>query len=137
MLAGDIDRPGEAIAWAAGLAKPAIYVPGNHEFYGSSIGATLRDLRALSAGTNVRVLDDDELVVDGVRFLGSTLWTDFMVCGDGEIRSAAMADARRFVRDFSRIRAEDGADALFTPDDAPGEARASRGLDRVEACDAS
>ena len=118
MLAGDIDRPGEAIAWAAGLAKPAIYVPGNHEFYGSSIGATLRDLRALSAGTNVRVLDDDELVVDGVRFLGSTLWTDFMVCGDGEIRSAAMADARRFVRDFSRIRAEDGADALFTPDDA-------------------
>ena len=75
MLAGDISRPGEAIAWAAGLAKPTLYVPGNHEFYGSSIDATLRDLRVLSAGTSVCVLDDDELVVDGVRFLGSTLWT--------------------------------------------------------------
>ena len=76
MLAGDIDRPGEAIAWAAGLAKPVLYVPGNHEFYGSSIGATLRDLRALSAGTNVRVLDDDELGVDGVGLLGGRLRTD-------------------------------------------------------------
>ena len=118
VLAGDIARPGEAIAWAAGLPKPVLYVPGNHEFYGSSIEATLCDLRRLAAGTNVRVLDDDELVVDGVRFLGSTLWTDFMLYGDGELRSAAMADARRLLRDFSRIRGADGGDAPFTPDDA-------------------
>lgn len=118
VLAGDIARPREAIAWAAGLGKPVLYVPGNHEFYGSSIEATLRDLRRLAARTKVRVLDDDELVVDGVRFLGSTLWTDFMLYGDGELRSAAMADARRFLRDFSRIRAADRGDAPFTPDDA-------------------
>lgn len=118
VLAGDIARPGEAIAWAAGLPKPVLYVPGNHEFYGSSIEATLCDLRRLAVGTNVRVLDDDELIVDGVRFLGSTLWTDFMLYGDGELRSAAMADARRLLRDFSRIRGADGGEAPFTPDDA-------------------
>ena len=118
VLAGDIARPAEALAWATGLAKPVLYVPGNHEFYGSSIDATLRELSGRSRGTNVSVLDDDELVVDGVRFLGSTLWTDFMLYGDGEARAAAMADARRFVRDFSRIRAADGDDALFTPGDS-------------------
>lgn len=30
VLAGDIARPKEAIAWASGFAKPVLYVPGNH-----------------------------------------------------------------------------------------------------------
>src|SRR5882672_9886632 len=30
---------------------------------------------------NVRLLDNDELTIDGVRFLGSTLWTDFALLG--------------------------------------------------------
>ncbi len=62
ILAGDIARPQEAIAWACGFAKPVLYVPGNHEFYGGSIAGTLAELRRLSAGTCIRVLDDDELV---------------------------------------------------------------------------
>ena len=45
ILAGDVARPKEAIAWASGFTKPVLYVPGNHEFYGSSIsGAVLRTL---------------------------------------------------------------------------------------------
>ena len=71
ILAGDVARPKEAIAWAAGFAKPVLYVPGNHEFYGGSIEGTLEALEALSEGTRVRVLDDEAVVIDGVRFLGS------------------------------------------------------------------
>ncbi len=37
ILAGDIARPTEAVSWASAFAKPVIYVPGNHEFYGGSI----------------------------------------------------------------------------------------------------
>jgi predicted phosphodiesterase len=114
VLAGDIARPREAIAWAARLGKPALYVPGNHEFYGSSIGATLRELAEASAGTNVTVLDDAVATVEGVRFLGSTLWTDFRLDGGGEARTRAMEFSQRFVRDFSRIRDDDGAP--FTPE---------------------
>ncbi|MEO8485504.1 MAG: metallophosphoesterase [Betaproteobacteria bacterium] len=115
VLAGDLARPAEAVAWARGLRKPALYVPGNHEFYGGSIEGTLRELRERCAGTEVTLLDDDEIVLGGVRFLGSTLWTDFMLDGDGERRAASIAEAQRSVRDFSRIRVDDAGDALFTP----------------------
>src|SRR3954462_11909898 len=54
ILAGDIARPEQALEWAKRLAKPVLYVPGNHEFYGGSIPGTLDRLRQLCAGTQVR-----------------------------------------------------------------------------------
>ena len=93
-------------------------MPGNHEFYGGSIAATLKSLKALSAGTAVRVLDNDEVVIDGVRFIGSTLWTDFRLFGDGEQRTAAVAEALRFMRDYSRIFLDDALLQRFTPLDS-------------------
>jgi len=120
ILAGDIARPREAVSWASGFAKPVIYVPGNHEFYGDSIAGGASALKRLCAGTNVRVLDNDQAVIDGVRFLGTTLWTDFMLFGDGEQRAEALRQALGFMRDFSRIRAGDAAQGLFTPADCAG-----------------
>jgi predicted phosphodiesterase len=118
ILAGDIARPTEALAWAAGFDKPVLYVAGNHEFYGGSIDGTMRELKARAAGTRIRVLDDEEVVIDGVRFLGSTLWTDYLLFGAGEARTSAMALAAQFMRDFSRIRMKEDSPALFTPADA-------------------
>jgi predicted phosphodiesterase len=103
VLAGDIARPAEAVAWAAGFDKPVLYVPGNHEFYGGSIAGTVAELRRLCAPAGIRVLDNDAVVLSGVRFLGTTLWTDLMLFGQGEERAAAMREAQRFMRDFSRI----------------------------------
>jgi predicted phosphodiesterase len=114
VLAGDIATPRHAALWA----KPVVYVLGNHEFYGSSIETTAAELKRLCAGTQVHVLDNDEVIIDGVRFLGSTLWTDFMLFGDGTERAAAIVEARRLMRDFSRIRLDESTGALFTPDDA-------------------
>ena len=116
ILAGDIARPKEAVAWASPLRKPVLYVPGNHEFYGHSLAGAVEELRRLSTGTPIRVLDDDEAIHGGVRFLGSTLWTDFMLLGAGAPREAAMRTGQRYMRDFSRIRRDDGA--IFTPADA-------------------
>lgn len=118
ILAGDLARPKEAAAWASGFAKPVLYVPGNHEFYGGSIMGAVGELKQLCARTSVRVLDNDEVILGGVRFLGTTLWTDFMLFGDGEKRVAAMQEALRFMRDFSRIRVGDAPQALFTPADS-------------------
>lgn len=118
VLAGDIGRPQEAAAWAQGLRKPVVYVPGNHEFYGSSLADTVGALRRLCHGTSVHVLDDDALVLDGVRFLGSTLWTDFRLFGEGERQILAMAEALRFMNDFRRIRTGvPPADAVLQPQD--------------------
>ena len=118
ILAGDVARPKEAVAWASGFAKPTLYVPGNHEFYGGSIRGTVDELKQLCAGTDVHVLDNDEIIVAGVRFLGTTLWSDFMLFGEGEKRVAAIEEARAFMRDFSRIRVDDASKALFTPGDS-------------------
>jgi 3',5'-cyclic AMP phosphodiesterase CpdA len=116
VLAGDIARPREAMAWAASLGKPVLYVPGNHEFYGSSLDTTLAELHRWSAGTAVQVLDDRQTVIGGVRFLGSTLWTDFQLFGtEGAERDTAIAAAQRLMRDFGRIRTAESGAALFTP----------------------
>jgi predicted phosphodiesterase len=113
VLAGDLARPKEAIAWASGFGKPVLYVPGNHEFYGGSLAGTVEELKRLSAGTSIRVLDNGEAIIGGVRFLGTTLWTDFRLFGEGGKRAAAMQEAQRFMRDFSRIRI---GEAPFTPE---------------------
>lgn len=110
VLAGDIARPEAAMAWAAGFDKPVLYVPGNHEFYGGSLPGTLRVLRQ-HAASHVTVLDCGETVLGGVRFLGATLWTDFQLDADPAQRAAAMAEAQEMIRDFSRIRIGDAADA--------------------------
>jgi len=118
VLAGDIARPEQAVTWALGLGKPVLYVPGNHEFYGGSIAATTNQLKELCAGSPVRVLDDDEAIIGDVRFLGSTLWTDFLLFGEHEGRTAAVGQALRFMRDYSRIHLDDGLEQLFTPLDS-------------------
>jgi hypothetical protein len=118
VLAGDIGRPEQAIPWAAALGKPVLYVPGNHEFYGGSIGGTVARMKALCAGTQVRVLDDEQALIGGVRFLGSTLWTDFLLFGDGDGRTAAVELALRSMRDYSRICLDEELLQRFTPVDS-------------------
>jgi predicted phosphodiesterase len=115
ILAGDIHRPREAIEWAAALKRPAIYVAGNHEYYGSSIPATNRLLSELSRDTAVTVLDCEEMRIGDVRILGATLWTDFRLAGEASQRQHAMEDAVRFSRDFSRIAVDEDQKEVFTP----------------------
>ncbi len=120
ILAGDIGRPASAVEWARGFGKPVLYVPGNHEFYGSSLDETVRQLHELSQGSAVRVLANRSIVLGGVRFVGSTLWSDFRIFPEGEEREQAMAQGQEFMRDFSRIRRGDAPPGgpLFTPQDA-------------------
>lgn len=114
VLAGDIARPRQAIEWALGFAQPVVYVPGNHEYYGGSLPAVAAELRALARGTHVHVLDEDALELEGVRFVGATLWTDFLLFDDPRACDEASAAAARLIADFRRIAVEGGAP--FTPE---------------------
>jgi Icc-related predicted phosphoesterase len=84
ILAGDIGVGLEGLRWAARHFpdRPIVYVPGNHEFYGHDIALT-GSLKS-EAPRNISVLSDDRLVLDGVRFLGTTLWTDFKLHGEAD-----------------------------------------------------
>lgn len=118
VLAGDVARAAKACPWAQKFRKPVVYVAGNHEFYGGSIDSTVQELKALCAGSNVHVLEVDALTIDGVRFLGTTLWSDFWIVGEAEKRLEAMQEARTLIRDFSRIRIASSSEQTFSPEDS-------------------
>lgn len=104
VLAGDIHVKARGVAWALKHFKqPVLYVPGNHEYYGGSLGHTFGKLKALSEGTSLYVLNDEELVLDGVRFLGATLWTDYRLTGNEPL---AQWDAQQTMSDFKKVRDE-------------------------------
>lgn len=118
VLAGDIARPAAAADWALAFEQPVLYVIGNHEFYGTSLPEVRAEFRRRFAGTHVHLLDNDVLELEGVRFLGSTLWTDFKANGEGERQAEAMAKAREFMYDFKRVRIGPEPDApLLQPAD--------------------
>jgi len=101
VLAGDIDVKQRAIAWAKErFSCPVIYVPGNHEYYRGQLGNTLQKLRALQ-DNQVHVLDCDEVVLDGVRFLGATGWADYKALGDP---ATAAREAQNSMTDYKQIR---------------------------------
>jgi hypothetical protein len=57
--------------------RRVLYVPGNHEYDDRPYTATRATLRAQCAALGIDCLDEAETVIDGVRFIGCTLWSDF------------------------------------------------------------
>lgn len=133
VLAGDIVSPGSrAVGWAGrpstlARARAVVLVPGNHEFYDRVMLdelALMRRTAAQAANPVVHVLDCDAVVIDGVRFLGCTLWTDFglrIETPSGPVSDAArgIVAARRSMVDYRTISLVDPA----------AESRASGGSD--------
>ena len=104
---------------------PIVAVAGNHEFYKSCLPDELVRARVAAAGHGITFLDDDEVVIGGVRFLGATLWTDYAL--DGEAwRPLAMAAARAAMNDHRRIAMSKDPWRRFRPEDALALHRASR-----------
>lgn len=113
VLAGDIHRTARAIELFADWPVPVVYVHGNHELYHEQYSAVVEQMRAACAGSSVHFLEQDEYVLNGVRFLGCCLWTDYLL--DPVNQRAAMSDAEQKLRDHSVIRTEHG---IFRADDA-------------------
>mgnify|MGYP003347062769 CR=1 FL=1 len=53
-----------------------IYVLGNHESYAYDIQYTASHLKRELARDNLHILDNETVDIDGVTFIGTTLWTD-------------------------------------------------------------
>ena len=105
VVAGDVlNRCANSIHWLQDMIAPVlpvIFVPGNHEFYTDSILEGREWARtAAVACPDVHLLDDTSAVIDGVRFIGSTLWTDYELDGDAEF---AMAVASLQLNDHRAI----------------------------------
>ncbi len=114
VLAGDIDNGDKGLRWARDTwpRHPIVYVAGNHEYYHGDIVETLALMRQTAQALGIHLLEENEIVIDGVRFLGTTLWTDFDYFG-ADKKAGAMEEGQRHLSDFHVIR--NGAQDLFTP----------------------
>lgn len=116
VLPGDIWKKEHGIHWARATwpDHPIIYLAGNHEFYGSQRQEVLTRLRTAAEITGVHFLENDQVVIEGVRFLGCTLWTDFLLYGH-MYKQMAMRHCAAAINDFRVIH--EGV-AHFAPTDA-------------------
>ncbi|WP_341325735.1 hypothetical protein [Methylotuvimicrobium sp. KM2] len=83
--------------------REIIYVAGNHEFYDNDL-SIIDELRATAKTLGIHFLDNDGIVIDGVRFLGCTLWTDF-----NRYSPAAVYDAQSTMTDYRAENLGNGA----------------------------
>jgi Icc-related predicted phosphoesterase len=116
ILAGDVHTGKNGIQWILKNFpdRPVIYVLGNHEFYGQKIPKLIGEIKSLAQGTHVHVLENDSVEINGVVFLGATLWTDFKLNGDVVM---AEVTAQTNMTDFRRIRVTPSY-RKFRPNDA-------------------
>jgi len=88
-----------------------LLILGNHDHYESTFSETAGLLRAGLPGFTV--LDDETVEIDGVRFFGGTLWTDF--AGRTGLDAVRRRCGEFF---FVKVRAPDGSTRRFRPEDA-------------------
>lgn len=101
-----------------GWPTPVLYVPGNHEYDNADFDATHERLRALCDALEIMWLERETRVIDGIRFIGTTLWADFdaLATPDDTIgealkkRGKAMRAANFYLQKMATVR--DGAPFL-------------------------
>jgi hypothetical protein len=139
ILAGDI-KEGGGLASARKMfpGKEIVYVAGNHDFYDAHWGRALARMRSQAEDLEIHFLENDEVILGGIRFLGCTLWTDFMFFGP-RLEESVKLECRRHLPDCHAIWIDDDkqdlADCnefgfppkrLITPDDTQQWHRQSR-----------
>lgn len=76
-----------------------LLIAGNHDHYDGVFEGTADLLRRYLP--DVTMLDDEAVILDGVRFFGSTLWTDFAAQTDAELTAIRKGMGEYF---FVKIR---------------------------------
>ncbi len=128
VLAGDIGlSTPKYFKWVLTQTRgtPTIVVLGNHEHYNGEYHATINDWRNAFKGSHVHILENESVDIDGVMFLGATLWTDYLFCGiQGEPIMKYVAESS--MNDHRCISIETGSQKKrFYPDDAQAMHRQS------------
>lgn len=112
IFAGDIASGTDGLEYASQYAiksgKRVIYVCGNHEFYRYDINKVRASMLELTTppkdcvGPQIHYLENNKVIFDHVRFLGCTLWTDFLLFGLDN-QDECMRLGQRCLNDFRMI----------------------------------
>lgn len=125
ICSGDLieGRADDGVEWLdkqIGQRMPVIYVLGNHEHYNydrdRETQRRLAQAAAWRTEGRVQVLDDMSVTIGGIRFHGTTLWTDFELNGRDDVSIAyAMESVRHSMNDY-RFRAGADSSHKWTPE---------------------
>lgn len=103
ILAGDVDvSPASYTTLLRRLrlvySGPVLFVLDNHEYYhGRFPNAQKKYRKAIAEDDRAWLLENESVTINGVRFLGATLWTDFA-------GGRHLENCRRGMSDFSVIQ---------------------------------
>lgn len=102
-LSADLSLLDRFFSYKAPSDIPIIYVLGNHEYEGRRFNEVIEQYReVLKPFENVHLLDNESVIIDNIKFIGSTLWTNFELKGL-EQKKESMKWAKQSVVDFTYI----------------------------------
>ena len=119
--------------WAE--ARHILYVPGNHEFYGADIDRARKQLAEECVRHGITLLDADAIVIDDVRFIGATLWTDFLL--DGVANEPGAHRAALGISDFDGWILHEKGTGRFTTHESARRHAEERAFIEAELADAA
>jgi hypothetical protein len=96
---------------------PIVFVMGNHEYYRRFLRDELEAAKTIGPDFNISVLENDVVVIGGVRFAGASLWTDYRLFG-AHNAPAAMRAARTGMNDHRLIGWRKQPWERFRPEEA-------------------
>jgi Icc-related predicted phosphoesterase len=96
---------------------PILMVFGNHEYYRRFIPHELALARSHAAAFNIHLLENEAIVLGGVRFVGATLWTDYRIFGESN-QAAVMNACATGMNDHRRIGWQKQPWLRFRPQEA-------------------
>jgi len=125
-------RQGQAVRFREFLLRVSerfehvIYVAGNHEFYHGKWVQNIQDLRdECAVYPNIHFLERDSITIDGVLFVGGSLWTDM-----NGVDPLTLHAVRDLMSDFQVIRNDERGYRRLTPMDTVERHQATVGYIR-------
>ena len=103
ILAGDISTKLNGLSWVHEFCRntPAVYICGNHEFYGDKLPRVTEKLIQNTKGSSIHVMENDFFKIQGWWIYGCTLWTDLELVSDWQTGASYAGEC---MNDYKRIR---------------------------------
>lgn len=117
VCAGNVVSGGleESVRWLGAKVcphMPVILVPGNYDYRGPSIPEVMEEGRIIARQfPRLHILDEQVVVLEGVRFVGATLWADLALFGE-ENRAV---EAAKTLADYAEIKTSSNPRRRYTP----------------------
>lgn len=88
--------------------KDVLWIMGNHEYYSGALEDINILREALASYSNLHILENESIIIDNVKFVGGTMWTDL-----NNYDPITAFQAHRLLNDFNQISDDGGR---FTSD---------------------